>query len=59
MVKLRSSPAAALSPAENLEKACALAISLGGKVHKAATMCNIDRRTLQRFVNIDFTEHIM
>ena len=54
MVKLRSSPAAALSPAENLEKACALAIRLGGKVHNAATMCNIDCRKLQRFVNIDF-----
>ena len=49
MVKLRSSPA---------EKACALSIRLGGKVKKAATMCNIDRRTLQRLVRIDFTDHI-
>ena len=54
MVKLRSSPAAALSPAENLEKACALVIRLGGEMHNAATMCNIDCRKLQRFVNIDF-----
>ena len=58
MVKLRPSPAAPLSPAENLEKACALSIRLGGKVNKAATMCNIDRRTLQRLVRIDFTDHI-
>ena len=59
MRKLRSTPAAPLSATEKLEKACALAIRLNGKVHKAATMCGIDRRTLRRFVNIDFTEQIM
>ena len=53
MVEPRSSPAAPLSPAENLEKACALSIRLGGKVNKAATMCNIDRRTLQRLIRIE------